>query len=386
MIRVRDSLRNVYESYPTERDFGRHMVRLIEQGQFDQNEADIINQLPSAMGLKLESEISNFARFSADALFPEQEVREALSSSAFPKISSALINRVVQQAYQKSTGQAMGLVTVIPSSQKDDTIVGFGEDMTPQEVPEGMSYQEGSITEKNHKIRNRKWGRIISLTAEMIKFDQTGQMIARARRIGESTRAKQERLIWDAIIEFASTGLYASWRPNGTATTLYSNTSNDPFTGGTLDNQITDVLTDETDITPAFALFGGYTDENGDPMVINPDTILVPIALNSIASGIVGSNQNVKLTSPAGIKNIYSGMNVVATPYIDQLASATRWYIGEFKKQFVYTEVFPFQVEQAKAGNDQEFERDVINRFKAGFMGGAGAVTNRYVIESLGTG
>ena len=61
------------------------------------------------------------------------------------------------------------------------------------------------------------------------------------------------------------------------------------------------------------------------------------------------------------------------------------WYLGDPKKQFVYTEVFPLQVFQAKKGNDQEFERDVLFRFKSRFMGGCGAVTNRYVMGSTGT-
>ena len=64
-----------------------------------------------------------------------------------------------------------------------------------------MPYQEGSVTEKYHKIKSRKWGRIVSIGEEMVKFDQTNQVMSRARRVGELAKAKQEEIIIEAIVE-----------------------------------------------------------------------------------------------------------------------------------------------------------------------------------------
>lgn len=313
------------------------------------------------------------------------EIEEALDSSAFPKITGALINKVVQEAYQLEYGVGDQLVTVLPSSLKEETIVGFADDDELMEVPEGMDYQEGSITEKYHKIKNRKFGRIIALTEEMIKFDQTGQMIMRAKRAGEQAKSKHEYIIMNAVLELTTTGDYAAWRPKGVATTLYSNTSTDPYSDATQDNFDTEALADETDIQGLMTLFAAFTDEKGAPIHIDPKVLLTGISLEMIAAKILRSGQSVEKTVPAGSFNIYSGkITPLASAWVDQKKGTAVYLLGDFKKQFVYTEVWPIQVFQDKKGSEPEFVRDVIFRFKARFMGGCGAITNRYVIFSEG--
>ena len=375
MENTRDSLRNLYEQMG-EKAFAAKTINLINEDKITEYNFSL-----KALWEAMDKPKLSTSRLIESRVYDEEELSEALESSAFPKITGALINKVVSAAYDKEYGIGMQLVDVVPSSQKDEVIVGFAEDNTLQEVPEGMPYQEGSITEKYHKIRNRKFGRVIGLTEEMVKFDQTNQMITRAKRVGEAAKAKQERIIMDAVLENVSTGQYAAWRPNGTATTLYSSTSNDPFSSGTLDNLGGEALLDETDIATAITLAAQFQDENGDPIMWNPKVLLVPMALEGIGRQIVYSGQSIKLTLPGGVFAPYQGMILLSSPYIDQLISATAWYIGDFQKEFIYTEVFPLQVFQAKVGNEDEFNRDIIFRFKARFMGGCGAVSNRYVVK-----
>lgn len=317
----------------------------------------------------------------------EAELKEEMDSTAFPKITGALINKEIQKAYELFPAVGDMLVTALPSSLKEETIVGFTSADTLQEVFEGGDYQEGAYGEKYHLIRNRKFGRILALTEEMIKFDQTGQMVMRARDIGQNARAKKEEIILDAVLETASTGAYASWRPAGTATTLYSNTSNDPYTSGTLDTLITDTLADETDIDAALAEFASMTDESGNPIWINPDILLTGLSYASIAEKIVGSQgSNINQKSSAVINPFAGKFKAVATSYVDSKKGAAYWLLGDFKRQFVYTEVFPVETFQAKPGNKDEFDRDILYKFKTRLMGGCGAITNRYVIQSTGGG
>jgi hypothetical protein len=372
----RDSMKNLY-SVGGEKRFAKVMINKINEGKITAENFSL-KALYEAMG---EPNLKKSNLIEERVITDDVDFSEALHSSAFPKITGALINKVVQGAYELAGGVADQLVTVIPSSVKDETIVGFGDDNVLQEVPEGFEYQEGSITEKYHKIYNTKKGRIISLTEEMVKFDQTGQMILRAKRVGEAAKSDRERTIFNAVLELTSTGIKAAWRPAGVATSLYSGTSNDPYTPGTLDNLGSEGLSDETDLDTAMVLFSKFTDEQGLPMVVNPNALLTGLSLKSVSNQICYSGQAVKLTTPQGTKNIYSGTMALQTPFIDQLLSVTAWFYGDFKKQFVYTEVFPLQVLQAKPGNDQEFERDIIFRFKARYMGGCGAVTNRYVVK-----
>lgn len=360
-----------------EKKFTMNMVNLINEGKITPQEFSV-KALWEATG---KPDLNKY-RIIESRSYSEEEFQEAMDSSAFPTITGTLINRVVQDAYDKAYGVADALVTVLPSSLREETIVGFADDYAMQEVDEAMPYQEGSITEKYHRIKNRKFGRIISLTEEMIKFDQTGQMLMRAAQIGEAARVKKERIILDAVLGLVNTGEYAAWRPAGTATTLYSNTSTDPYSGSTFDNLATDALSDETDIDAAMALFAQAKDENGDAIIVTPDTILTGLSRAAIAQKILRSGMNVEKTVPTGTYNMFSGMfNILATPFIDQLVGAGYWWLGAFRKQFVYTQVFPLQVMAAKAGNEKEFENDIVARFKARLMGGCGAVSNRYVVK-----
>jgi hypothetical protein len=361
--------------------FGNMMITMINEGHIDESNFSL-KALWEAMGKP------NLARqMELGKLIGENEFKEQLDSSMFPKITGALINKTVMKAYDLAYGIGMNLVTVLDSSQKDDTLVGFTAADGLVEIIEGMEYEEGAFNEKYHKVRNRKFGKTIYLTEEMVKFDQTGQFINRARNIGENAKYKQEEIIMNAVLETATTGAYASWRPEGTSTTLYSSTSNDPFTSGTIDNSITDVLTDETDINAAITQFATFTDEEGQYLNIMPNILLTALALEATGKKIVNSTGSTVATYSSGVINPYkNAFTHYSTPFVDNKKGATYWLLGNFKKEFVYTQVFPLQMFMLKPGNTEEWKRDVVFGFKVRFMGGCGAITNRYVVISTGGG
>ena len=371
----RDSMKALYEN-GGEKRFAISMINLINEGKISTKDFSL-RALWEAMG----QPDLNRSNIIGNNVVKDINFSEALSSSAFPKITGALINKKVQEAYDLEYGIGDQLVTKVPSSVKDETIVGFGADNEMKEVSEGVDYEEGSITEKYHKIKNVKFGRIISLTKEMIMFDQTGQMMMRAGQIGEAAKSSHEKTIMNAVLELTSTGLRAAWRPAGTATTLYSNTSTDPYSSATLDNLGSEALADETDLDTVMALFSQFTDEQGLPMRVTPKILLTAMSLRSAANQICYSGQAVKLTTPQGTKNIYTGMQALDTTFIDQQLAGTAWFIGDFKKQFVYTEVWPLRVEHQGKDSEQAFNADVVERFKVSYYGGCGAVSNRYVVK-----
>jgi len=371
----RDSMKKLYAKVGEKR-FAISIINNINEGKISTDDLSL-RELYEAMN---QPELGK-SNIIGSGPINDIKINEALSSSAFPKITGALINKKVQEAYDLEYGVGMQLVTKIPSSVKDETIVGFGADNEMKEVSEGVDYEEGSITEKYHMIKNTKFGRIISLTKEMIMFDQTGQMLLRAKEIGESAKSSQEKTIMNAVLELTSTGVRAAWRPAGTATTLYSSTSNDPYTSGTLDNLGAITLSDETDLDESMALFSQFTDEQGLPMRVTPKELLTAMSLKGTANKIVNSGQAVILTGPAGVKNIYTGMKALDSTFIDQQLATTAWFVGDFKKQFVYTEVFPLRVEHQGKDSESAFNADIIERYKVSYYGGCGAVSNRYVVK-----
>ena len=373
-------LKELYES-DGEKRFAVNMINMIQDGKLNADNFSL-KGLWEAMGKP------DFARDKKinDMKITEAEFKEATGSSLFPKITGTLINKVVQEAYKLEYGVGMQLVTKIKATQLDDVIVGFADDDVMLEVPELMPYSEGTIQEKYHKIKSRKWGRLISLSEEMVKFDQTGQVVQRARRIGEMAKAKQEVIIMGVIVGLPATTVYAAWRPGGSAVTLYAATSTDPYTAATLNNLNTNTLADETDLDEATGTIAAWTDEATNLLAVTPKILLTSMALMGKGRAITKSQYRIE-TSTHSVYDVYGqelGIKHLYSNQIDSQVGAAYWYYGDFKKQFVYTEVFPLQTFQAKKGNEQEFERDVLFRFKARFMGGCGAVTNRYVCGSTG--
>jgi len=371
----RDSMKSLYEN-GGEKRFAIAMINNINEGKIKTDDVSL-KALWQAMGepsLKQDSLLGN-------RKVGEADFSEAMASSAFPKITGALINKKVQEGYDLEYGIGDQLVTVIKSSVKDETIVGFGADNQMKEVIEGVDYEEGSITEKYHKIKNTKKGRIISLTEEMVRFDQTSQMLFRAGQIGESAKSDREKTIMNAVLELTSTGLLAAWRPAGNPTTLYDSASADPYSTTTLDNLGSEVLTDETDLQAGLTLFAQFKDEQGLPMRVRPKILLTGLSLMSIANMICYSGQSVLATTPEGTKNVFNGTKALDTTFIDQQVAATAWYYGDFKKQFVYTEVWPLSTFQQGRDSEQAFNADVVARYKVSYFGGCGAVSNRYVIK-----
>ena len=373
----RNSMRSLYKN-GGEKRFAIAMVNNINEGKIKTDELSL-----KALWQAMDEPSLRQDHLLGNRIVGEADFSEAMASSAFPKITGALISKKVQEAYDMEYGVGDQLVTVVKSSVSDETIVGFGADNQMKEVFEGIDYEEGSITEKYHKIKNTKKGRIISLTEEMVRFDQTGQMLMRAQQIGESAKSDREKTIMNAVIELTESGVLAAWRPAGTATELYSSTSNDPYSSGTLDNLHGTALADETSLASCMALFGQFTDEQGLPIVITPKILLTSVALGSIANKICYSGQAVLTESPAGTKNIFTGTKALTSPFLDQKKAATAYFYGDFKKQFVYTEVWPLQVAQQGRDSEQAFNADIVARYKVSYYGGCGAVSNRYVIQGM---
>ena len=374
-----DAMKTRYDS-DGERKYANAVISLINEGAIDESNFSL-KGLWESMGKPNLTKDRELGR-----MISEAEFSEGLNSTMFPVVTGSLINKTVQKAYDQAYAIGDNLVTVLPSSVKDETIVGFTAADVLEEVHEEMPYVEGSFGEKYHKIYNSKYGRIITLSEEAIKFDQTGQFIMRAKNLGKNARSKKESIIMEAVLENASTGVHAAWRPAGTSTTLYSNTSTDPYTTATLDNVIVDNLADETDINAAMTLFAGYTDEAAEFITVVPNILLTSMALVSTAKKVINSAASLVATYSSGVINPYKGdFMPMASPLVDNLKGAKYWFLGDFKSQFIYTEVFPIGTYQAKPGNEDEWKRDVIFGFKVRLMGGCGAISNRYVVMSTGT-
>ena len=305
--------------------------------------------------------------------FSIKEIHEAVDTTAFPTIIGTLISKKIMDSFQARTKVGDELTTKFTSRLQTDKITGVYEAGTMEKVKEGMPYEHvGDIKEKWVQITGDKYGKILDITEETILFDLTGQIMKKAADIGEGAAEFREKHILNTIQDVTA---YKAYYPSGTETDLYSAGHS---------NVLTNKLEDHSDLDAAFILLGGMTKENGDPIVADAKTILVPIALYTAAMRLYKSS--VVVGGANAEPNPFAGrFNPIESPYLDT-QSTTAWYLGDFKKEFIWKEIFPLQVQTRKSSdNDAMWERDIKAQYKVRYFGKCGALDYRYVVQSDGT-
>ena len=321
-----------------------------------------------------------------DRYFSETTHRQyfeaALDSTMFPKaMGNLMINKVIE-GYSSPMFIGDQLVENMPSNLKSETIVGFTGSQGLKEVAEGGQYEESSISEKYVTTETSKKGRIISLTEEDIRFDRTGQILMRARMLGEEAGRDKEETILRGV-----TGVNTKvYKPNGTAKSLYSS--------GHKNLKESNGLTDWTQIDAALLQHVEIKDNRqggkGKPVMWMPSIILTGPANATTAKRIVGATE-IRSHDGSASKNPSDGNTVVsANPFGNFTvlssslwpAASTDWFIGDFRRQFIWQEIWPIRVFSQGANAESAFEADVISRFKVSYYGGIAAVDHRYVIKN----
>jgi hypothetical protein len=396
------NLRQLRESLGP-RGFHEQVKSLLDTGELSPSEFSIRQLWEACVGpthLTLPTFAARQRTFITDIDQLEHLHTEAdLGTNLFQTVTGSLISRRVIDAYNQADGMIGDeLVSVERSSVKNERIAGFTALQGPKEVLEGMPYEEASFGDKYVTTMEAKKGRLLSITEEAVHFDQTGELLRRAAMIGEATRLEREKTIVRGVIDadyVASTsGVY---RPSGTLEQLYpTNGSNTNYVGvgnttaGAPFNAAV-VLEDWTDID--FILRYHATQvkddrhgpEAGEPIIWMPKIILVPKNKQLTALRIVNATNVMTRTDSdtqrTEFKNPFGGVyTVLSSPFIDAV-SADDWYLGDFRRQFIWKEIWPVQVFRQSNESDAGFERDVVARFKVRYYGGINAVDEKHVVK-----
>lgn len=316
------------------------------------------------------------------------EIFEAVPPSAFPIVTGKVLSNKIMQAYNFTPTVHQQLVENMPSNLLVDRVPGAQRTGDFTVVNPGQNYQHtGSIEEKWAQIVGQKFGKILDITEEMIKFDQIGLVLRTAGRIGEDAALFKEKLCLYGVIDHTG---YKSWYPNTTPETaaqadLYQNAQSAPNVHEQ-DNLITDALADIDDLNAALYLLQLMKDDGGNPILIRPTTLLVPVKLSLMARRLI-QGPTIKGQNNHEVNPFQGDYNIVSSPFLDMADSYGReWFLGDFKKQFVWKEVIPIQVlTRMDDKNDAAWERDIKAQYKVRLYGALGAVDYRYVVKSAGT-
>jgi hypothetical protein len=328
--------------------------------------------------------------------YVEMTVLEAagpLVTTGFPSAVGQLISSKVIDGYEQSPGIGDQLVTTMPSKLRGERIVGFTSLQGPKVVPEGKAYEESTMAEKYVTSVETKRGRLLSITEELVFFDQTGQVMMRASALGDQAKQERERRIVRAVADVASAERV--YRPSGTAEQLYASGNNNLLSTAT-------PLADWTDIQEVLVFHAtNITDDrepddegSAHPIAWVPRILLTAQELAGVAARIIAATMVIDDTTGVHMQTgnplsrlIPGGLSSLSSPYLDEAQGADQWddasdwLLGDFKKQFVYKEIWPLQVFRAPAQHEEQFERDVVARFKVREYGDVNAVEERFVVK-----
>lgn len=335
-----------------------------------------------------------------DHIFNESNL--AVMSHAFATITGELISSKILEAYNAVPSVADQLMQTMTGqrvrNQKIAGVSHIGGGFA--DIAEGHPYPETDFGEKYITTAEFKNGSHLNITEELLHFDQTGVIYLRATDLGNRLRESLERTKIRGIIDTQDVRQGAVdyvYRPRGVGETLYATDGsnlNYIGSGGVAGFNSASPLVDWTDLDlvrkyRATKVVDDRIDGTPRPISgINSGlTLLVPDSLLSTSNNIVYPMQTANLpSSSGGIETRYgnpmSGFvtNVLSSVYLDEV-NADDYYIGDFKRQYLWTEIWPVQTFVQGRDSESAFTNDVILRVKARYYGGLSALDSIYVTK-----
>lgn len=378
-------LRQLYESHG-ERNFLGKMFELLNKGS-DKNFRETHTRdeylLPEDFSLKetyeaLVGPVSTLNR-RAD-IMDLREDADGVGSTAFPKLTGAVLSKQLIAGYDNTEKIGPQLVTEFKSNLKIDQIRGATSLSMPKEVLEGMAYEGDGFTDKWVQIKGKKFGRRVDVTEEAIAFDETGLVLDTANSIGAMMGEYEEQRTIEKVIDKDSD----VYQPSGTAQALYSaSTATYPYG---INLKTSNALVDQTDLKNARLLLAAMKrDDNTTPIGgIKVKVVLVPddlvetafVALNSVMTPASG-NGAINSWGPQGLYR----PQVLTSPYATAV-STTAWFMGDPQRQFKKKVIWPIQVFRARSDSEEAFGKDIVVSVKVRYYFDIGATDTRHFVKS----
>ena len=322
---------------------------------------------------------------------PEDMLSEAVQVSQFSTITGTLLSKKMKDAWDNQPGIVDDLYTPFPSNLQTDTIPQVWLESNIAEVKPGMPYPHSADAAEDYvTVGHEKRGEILDITEEAIRFDQTGLLMKRAEAFGMQAKLDREKRGVYTFMDITVNGVnYYAYYYKGTREAVWAD-ADTTTNGHYYDNKITDVLTDYTDIAAAEKLLNLMGDNNQDPIVVTPTTLVVPVTLKTKAWRLINNE-----FLPGGTneeRNPYANnFKVLSSPLIDNSGdtnATTNWWLGEFKKMFVEKIVIPLEIKRRTKTTDNEeaWNSDIVASYKIRYDSKFAAVDYRYGVKSTGGG
>lgn len=401
MARIGLKLREVMQGRPAVEGIklaGDVLREGIKEGKITQDDISLREMAESLIGPGWATHLKAAASRTAEAgPMAVRESIDAVDSSGFSAITGQLMVDEIKDKYKLATYVTDQMFRTIKVSNGNlgTHVVPYLSDTLdgPEVVNQGQTYPQTSFSPQYITLpAPQKYGRICSLTFEMVFSDLTKQALDSAGSVGKRVG------LW--VEEFklrVALGLVNNHVWNGTSYNTY-------LTSGSWINSLTNfTLTDWKSIQTLELLFAAMKDpvlnkpidiEGAQLLTMPANRYTAKRILNAteVRSGDITTGTGDQLVSASPLDGGYSLLSSKhafnqlrdygsGTFTTDAIAN-TLVLFGDFKKAFVWREVFPMQAVQAPPMNPAEFNQDIVLQAKANVFGVPGVWDPRYVARA----
>jgi len=192
------------------------------------------------------------------------------------------------------------------------------------EVPEGTGVQFDLPAEGNKVTRYyTKYGLGFQITEEMMKDDLHQQFKQMPRMLAKSAAQKRETVFWDLFNRGFT--YHTAWDGKY----IFASDHTTLKSGDTISNTGTAASLSETSLQAAFEYYDNLVDEAGNPILMQPNMLIVPTALRYTAGQLMKNMMNIG--SANRDLNTVNPENGMVNPYqlhiSRYLTSDTAWFL-----------------------------------------------------------
>ncbi len=302
----------------------------------------------------------------------------ALTTRDFPVLLRDGIKSIMFDAYGRQPQTWQDICLRETSNKEQESYAELAHAGSLPRVGEGTQYPKSRTSQLPQiNIRNYKYGDIIPITEEMIKFDKTGLIRQLAADQGERAAQTIEEAVYDVLF---TTGNY-------TRTT----TDND------IGNNTNATVFSAAGFELAYSTLAQMKDSrSGRYYNITPDTLIIGPRLQWAAQQLFKS-QGIQWGGGATTNADYGAGNVnpmygavkriIVSPQVTRAGGAFMWVLLQAKKAMVYQEVEPLQIAVQgleRIEDEGRFNYDEI-RYRVRAWFGTGMLNDRFAYLGAGT-
>lgn len=302
---------------------------------------------------KMESDNFSFKRLKENCVANEHRLREANAESAFGQLLRYGVQHFMFDAYKSVSDFVYpDLVSVRPSTNRQEWYAPLYGPEIPRDVPLGGSFEDSKVAGMDKELVNKKVGRMFSVERELVDDDQTGQIEQRATALGERLRYKEEADVMGVDV-FTLSPLNRGIV--GVAGTSYTTAiGNKPGAGFA---NLTQAGLEAADIA-----LHNMLDPIGNRIMVKPGTLLVSPADKFNAAKLLNSSLQPSVPSATtGATGYTMTVNPLQGLYalkVSRFLPANYWYLMEPKTSIPFQDRDPLELMMEARDAGASFERD----------------------------